>query len=143
MRRFSAIAARALLVCILLATLRMRHTIERAGRTAPDPRREVFRAAGIALVVLVGIAASAFAQQPANDAWTPPPHVRPEHPMRSVVEEAARRSELIRDLIEQLEALDVTVYVRCRAFAQLDLEGRVALMASAGGHRDLMIELAC
>ena len=79
----------------------------------------------------------------AQEQWTPPPHVRPEHGVRSLVEEAARRSPFIRELIDRLEGLDVTVYIRARAFLVTDLEGRIALLSGAGSHRYLVIELAC
>jgi len=121
----------------------MRHAIERKGHQACRAGIRSARVGAFACLVLAGIAAPAIAREPVNDAMTPPPHVRPERPVRALVEEAARRSPVIRDLIEQLEALDVTVYVRARVFAQFDLDGQVALMASAGGHRYLMIEIAC
>jgi hypothetical protein len=135
-------------VCILLATLRMPDTIERRHRTAHGPRSEGIRIACFAFLALIAAAAPAIAQAGANDAaaddaWTPPRHVRPEHPVRELVEAAARRAPLIRDLVEQLEGLDVTVYIRARSFWQTDLEGQVALLASAHGHRYLIIELAC
>jgi hypothetical protein len=128
---FSSIAGARRVDCILLANLRMPSTRCRIPALA---------SAGILLHLA---AAPAIAQPLVNDATPPPPHVRPEHGVRALVEEAARRSPVIRDLIDQLEALDVTVYVRARVFAQSDLEGHVALLASAGGHRYLMIELAC
>jgi hypothetical protein len=70
-------------------------------------------------------------------------HVRGEHEMRRLVDEAARRSPAIQDWIDRLQELDVTVYVRARTFPQLDLEGRVALLSTVGSHRYLVIELAC
>ena len=63
--------------------------------------------------------------------------------MQRLVDEAARRSPAIREWIDRLQELDVTVYVRARTFSQLDLEGRVALLSTAGSHRYLVIELAC
>ena len=79
----------------------------------------------------------------AQEAGTPPRHVRPEHGVRSLVEEATRRSPLIRELIERLEELNVTVYIRARTFLITDVEGRIALLSAAGSHRYLVIELAC
>jgi hypothetical protein len=78
-----------------------------------------------------------------QDDWKPPPHVRPEKGLRSLVDDATRRSPSIRALIDQLEALDVTVYIRVRAFDQIDLDGRVAMLATRTSHRYLVIELAC
>jgi hypothetical protein len=104
-------------------------------------------AAGLARAVLLiatviaalVVVRPAEAQAVALDA----PHVRPEQELRAVVDEASRDSPSIRGLIDRLEELDVTVYIRVRAFAQTQLEGRVALLASRGRHRYLVIELAC
>jgi hypothetical protein len=63
--------------------------------------------------------------------------------MRRFIDDAARRSPAIRDWIDRLQELDVTVYVRAKLFTQGDLEGRVALLSKAGSHRYLVIELAC
>ena len=71
------------------------------------------------------------------------PHVRGEGGMQRLVDGAAQRSSVIREWIDRLEELDVTVYVRGRVFPQLDLEGRIGLLSAAGGHRFLVIELAC
>ena len=35
------------------------------------------------------------------------------------------------------------MYIRAKAFTQVDLEGRVALLSTGGTHRYLVIELAC
>jgi hypothetical protein len=73
-----------------------------------------------------------------------PPHVRSESAsLRAMVDEAVSRSPEIRELIEQLQELDVIVYIRNRLFTQLDLEGRAALLSTSGKHRYLIIELAC
>ena len=76
-------------------------------------------------------------------AWTRPPHVRPERGVRSLVEEASRRSPLIRALVERLEGLDMTVYIRTRAFLTTGIDGRIALLIASGSSRYLVIELAC
>ena len=74
----------------------------------------------------------------------PPPHVRPDRPLRPFVEESARRSPSIRALLERLEATDVIVYVRMRAFNEASLEGHVGILTTtASGQRYLVIELAC
>lgn len=93
------------------------------------------------LIVAASLAPAPLSAQP--EPWTPPPHVRPERDVRPLVEEAARRSPLIRELIEQLEDLDVIVYIRVRPFQSAGLDGRIALLAAAGGRRYLVIELAC
>ena len=89
-------------------------------------------------LMMLGMAMSAEAQD-----RLPPPHVRAEGGMQRLVSDAARRAPAIRDWIDRLQALDVTVYVRARTFTQRDLEGRVALLSVNGTHRYLVIELAC
>jgi hypothetical protein len=71
------------------------------------------------------------------------PHVRGEGGMQRLVDDAARRAPAIREWIDRLEELDITVYVRARVFTQLDLDGRIGLLSAAAGHRFLLIELAC
>jgi hypothetical protein len=78
----------------------------------------------------------------AQDAPPQVPRVRPEEALRELVDEAARRSETVRDLIDRLEHMDVVVYIRTRAFMPSDLDGRVALLAKSGHRRFLVIELA-
>ena len=119
-------------------------TIARTDRTSLTAR---LRAGGVASIVGTVTAAVLVAPTTAQVQVAPvdgvPPHVRPEPEMRGLVGDAARGSTAIRGLIDHLEGLDVTVYVRQRAFAQTELEGRVALLAASGGHRYLVIELAC
>ena len=93
----------------------------------------------LAVITLCGAATPAIAQ----DAWTRPPHVRPEPAVRALVAEAAQRSQVIRGLLDALEELDVTVYIRMHMFAHADLDGRVALLSSGSRHRYLVVELAC
>jgi hypothetical protein len=105
----------------------------RDGRTG---RKEQVGFAGVAAfagVAFLALAAPALAQ---------PPHVRGQDGLQSLIDEAARRSPAIQGWIDRLQTLDVTVYVRARALA-LDLDGRIALLATAGSHRYLVIELAC
>src|SRR5882672_5424323 len=90
---------------------------------------------------LAGLALATSAS--AQDVVLPPPHVRADREVRRLVDEAARRAPAIRDSIDRLQELDVTVYVRIKAFTQIDLDGRVALLSKAGSHRYLVIELAC
>ena len=72
-----------------------------------------------------------------------PFHVRPEIALRPLVDEAARRSPIVRALIDRLQQTDVTVYIRTRAFVSSDLDGRVALLAVTGHQRYLVIEISC
>ena len=103
------------MVCILLAT---------AGMSS---------AAAVALMLL------------ALDPSDPPSsHVRPDAALRPVVQESARRSPSIRELLDRLEHTDVIVYIHTRVFTQTALEGRVGLLTTAAdGQRYLLIELAC
>jgi hypothetical protein len=127
--------------CILLATPPVAQTTRRQARQAREEKILVAGFAAVAFLVLSGLAAPAFAQA-APDDWTPPPHVRPNPDLRALVDEAARRSPAIRELLERLETLDVIVYIRTRAFAQSDLDGHVGLLAASRGHRYLVIELS-
>jgi hypothetical protein len=106
--------------------------------------RRPFLATAIAGIAwLFAMAASASAQPAPDDDWTPPPHLRPASDLVALLDEATERSAEIRGLRAEIETLDVTVYVRARVFAQLDLDGRVALLATNGSHRYLVIELSC
>lgn len=105
-------------------------------------------AAFFAGVLLVALAAPLQAQiAPIDTQQIAPidpssPHVRPAPELRALVNEAAGGSEAIRALIDRLETMDVTVYIRAVTFIHSDLEGRVALLAGAVRHRYLVIELA-
>lgn len=69
--------------------------------------------------------------------------MRGDHGMQRLIDDAARRSSAIRESIDRLQALDVTIYVRASAFMPVDLDGRIALLATNGRRRYLVIELAC
>ena len=125
-------------------------TIERKGRkdrkdhTAPSActaGQHVF--AAFAAFAFLVISRPALAQSAAGGVFVPPPHVRPDAALRDMVDEATRRSPAIRALRAQLEASDVTVYIRTRVFTQADLDGHVALLAVNGAYRYLVIELSC
>ena len=106
-------------------------------RQRDDRKKYTRQRAAAAMLLLLGAARPACAQ-PATV-----PHVRGDAEMQRLIDEASRRAPAIRDSIARLQALDVTVYVRTRTFAQTDLEGRVALLSTVGRHRYLVIELAC
>ena len=95
--------------------------------------RKKFSGVSIVAVAVLAAAAPALAQTA---------HVRGEHGMQRLVDEAARRSPIVQELIDLLQEQDVTVYVRGRTFPQADLEGRVTLLSRVGSHRYLVIELA-
>jgi hypothetical protein len=106
-----------------------------------NPRMPSIRSRILAIVIagLLQTAAPALAQ----DEPLFSPHLRPDPGLRSLVEDAALRSPSIRTSIDRLEALNVIVYVRMRMFPQVDLEGRVGMIARVNGRRFLAIELAC
>ena len=129
-----------MVVCMLLTISTM---WERTGRKTRNARcgSAGFKGfAGLAFMAMLTLAvAPAFAQEDVPRS----PHVRPERGMQRLVDEAARRSPAIREWVDRLESLDVTVYIRTKAFTQSDLEGRVALQSVTGSHRYLIIEIAC
>jgi hypothetical protein len=104
------------------------HRIARIGRGC---------AGALMLMTLTGTAAAQ------DSAAAPTPHVRGDDHMRRFIDDAASRSTAIREWIDRLQELDVTVYVRAKVFTQRDLEGRVALLSKTESHRYLVIELAC
>jgi hypothetical protein len=110
----------------------------------PITRRRLLTCGFSAIVSLVAMAAPLGAQTAGEyQGIGPAPHVRPLGDLRALVTEAARRSPAIRALLVQLETLDVIVYVRTRAFQEVEREGHVALLGVNAGHRYLVIELAC
>jgi hypothetical protein len=110
--------------------------MKRAGRNG---RKKRFGFAAFAGVACLMLSTPALAQ----DAAAQPPHVRGEGGMQRLIDGAARRSAAIRESIDRLQELDVTVYVRAKVLVHLELEGRVALLSTVGSHRYLVIELAC
>ena len=94
-----------------------------------------------AMLLTLLFAPPAGAQQPRDQSLSAP-HVRPVNGLRSLVEEAARRSPEVRTLLDQLEDTDVIVYVRGRNFEDPELDGRVALLAVTNLQRYLVIEIS-
>jgi hypothetical protein len=107
-----------------------------AGRL---PRVARFARTGAGALILMTLASSTTAQ----DQNVSQAHVRGIDGMRQFIDDAARRSPAIREWMDRLQELDVTVYVRPKQFTRQDLDGRVALISKAGNHRYLVIELAC
>src|SRR5260370_29363344 len=106
-------------------------------RQSCKERHGLASSAALAFLVTLLLAAPAHAQDGRA------PHVRLLRGMQHLVDEAARRSRAIRESLDRLESLDVTVYIRANAFMPLDLEGRVGLLSAGGIHRYLVIDLAC
>jgi hypothetical protein len=117
--------ADAMVVCILLA-----------NRVMPPTLRRPLVLSIIAAVLAVAAPAAA------QESWQSPPHVRPDAELRSLFDEATGRSPTVRGLVNWLETLDVTVYVRASGFLPTGLEGRAALLSAQGGHRYIVIDLA-
>jgi hypothetical protein len=93
-----------------------------------------------AAVSVVLLASPLLAQEPSAS----PPHIRPESPeLRALIDEAARRSPVVRDLIDRIDRSDVTVYIRTRKFAGGDVDGRVGILSATARRRYLIVELAC
>jgi hypothetical protein len=93
------------------------------------------------LLTVLFAAPHATAQEPQEQS-PPVQHVRPVSGLRSLVDEAARRSSEVRTLLDQLEATDVIVYIRGRNFDDSELDGRVALLAVTKLQRYLVIEIS-
>ena len=104
-------------------------------------RRRRLVAFTVSFVSLVAWCARLGAQ-PLPQAGVPPPHVRPSLDLRRLVAQASQHSDVIRSLIAEIEAADVTVYIRTRPLLP-NLQGRTGLLAVHGGRRYLVIELAC
>jgi hypothetical protein len=122
----------------MLPTIARRHHLARTRHVhAPSFAAAAF----VAGALIVAFGAPLQAQIAPNDPSSP--HLRPTPELRALVSDAANGSAAIRALIDRLETLDVTVYIRTVTFIYSDLEGRVALLAGAVGHRYLVIELAC
>lgn len=104
------------------------------------PLRSLRTLTAAAALSLAASVVSAQDSTPALEA-----HIRPETPaIRTLIQDASRRSPAIQELVAQIEAADVTVYIRMRPFSVMDLDGQMALLAAtAGGHRYMLIELAC
>lgn len=111
--------------CILLATPVMPWSLRRS----------------LVLFLLAGLLAPS-APAAAQEGWPAPPHVRPEADLRELFDEATGRSPTVRGLVNWLETLDVTVYIRARTTLPADLDGRLALLSANGAHRYVVIDLA-
>jgi len=96
----------------------------------------------LSAMLLTLLFAPPAAAQEQQDQSLSAPHVRPVDGLRSLVEEAARRSPEGRTLLDQLEDTDVIVYIRGRNFEDPELDGRVALLALTNLQRYLVIEIS-
>ena len=71
-------------------------------------------------------------------------HVRPLDPrVRAAVADGIEGSPLFRDLVAQLDASDVIVYVESDPLMPERLQGRLTFVSSAGGRRYVMVRIAC
>ena len=70
------------------------------------------------------------------------PHIRaPDPQMRALIEDATRRSAIVRALIERLTASDVVVFVECERDPAVRAPGRLNFVTAAGGLRYVIIRL--
>ena len=63
--------------------------------------------------------------------------------MRAAIAEGFVRSAFFRDLVEQLDASDVIVYVESDCQMPSPMGGRLTFMSSAGGRRYVLVRIAC
>ena len=85
------------------------------------------------------VAQPAYAEQPRDGS-----HVRTnDSRMRAVIADGIAGSALFRDLVAQLDASDVLVYVESDCLMPPPLAGRLTFMSSAGGRRYVMVRIVC
>jgi hypothetical protein len=71
-------------------------------------------------------------------------HVRtPDARIRAAITDGVERSPLFRDLVAQLDASDVIVYVQVDRAMPPRLQGRLGLLSVAGGRRYVIVRIAC
>ncbi len=82
----------------------------------------------------------AYAEQPRDGS----PHVRTnDSRMRAAIADGIAGSAVFRDLVAQLDASDVIVYVENDCLMPAPLAGRLTFMSSAGGLRYVLVRIAC
>lgn len=107
----------------------------------PSSFRRSLPIAGVAVLMT---AALALAETPAGAT----PHVRPEtEGTRDLYADLLAHSQTVRALVARLDASNVIVYVRHRAFTETTLDGRIGFVRSektgAPRYRFLIVEIAC
>ncbi len=81
----------------------------------------------------------AYAEQPREGS-----HVRTtDSRMRAAMADGIAGSAFFRDLVAQLDASDVIVYVENDCQMPPPLAGRLTFMSSTGGHRYVLVRIAC
>ena len=72
-----------------------------------------------------------------------PSHIRSTSPeLRALIDAGIDRSPTFHDLVQQLEASDVVVYVSFGSFSNPGIAGKIQFIAAAGGSRYLQIVVA-
>jgi len=72
-----------------------------------------------------------------------PSHIRSTSPeLRALIDAGIDRSPTFRDLVNQLEASDVVVYVSFGSFSNPGIAGKIQFIAAAGGSRYLQVVVA-
>jgi hypothetical protein len=95
------------------------------------------------VVVITLVVAVLFASSPqAADQVFSDPHVRMLEPCRgSLVEDAARLSPTVRELVETLERSDLVVYVRCALLKNSSITGRLSFLGAVADRRYVVVEI--
>jgi hypothetical protein len=71
-------------------------------------------------------------------------HVRTQDSrIRAAIADGVEHSPLFRDLVAQLDASDVIVYVQADRAMPQRLQGRLVLLSAAGGRRYVLVRIAC
>jgi hypothetical protein len=84
-----------------------------------------------------------FAVAVAPSAAAAPAHIRTTSPaLRTLIALGIERSPTFRDLVDQLEASDIVVYVNVKTFDESDISGQIQFIGAAGGRRYLQIFVA-
>jgi len=94
------------------------------------------RSLGLVVTVLLLTLAPAAAADP-------PSHIRSTSAeLRALIDAGIDRSPTFRDLVNQIEASDVVVYVSFGSFGNPGIAGKIQFIAAAGGRRYLQIVVA-
>ena len=102
-------------------------------------RRAHIRSVIVITVLCGSVAQPAYAEQPRDGN-----HVRTnDSRMRAVIADGVAGSAFFRDLVAQLDASDVIVYVESDCQMPPPLAGRLTFMSSSGGRRYVMVRILC
>lgn len=98
------------------------------------------RAATAALTLLILVSPAAASESPAAHSTS----VRADTTgMKQLIGEGAAGSATFRSLIDVINQSNLIVYVRCRVFTRLELQGQLTFLSATGGFRYAVVEIAC